>query len=197
MTMYSLPALFNPPPADSPVAKVPLSNPSPPIHLSLFRNVTNTSEIRKRIISGDKTVPECALINAATILEVFQIQMACTKALLLQQQNAMRTRSLYSEILFNLSPSSNINDSLKQFGVSDSSTSLLVVMLGPEPSNEVKSRVSSLIAGEQVGLEVLPTLTDLPLVSKIYKAANGPKGSLERGQLLAIVVGAMALKGHT
>ncbi|KAJ3291756.1 hypothetical protein HK104_005824 [Borealophlyctis nickersoniae] len=87
-----------------------------------------------------------------------------------------------------------ISDSIKQFGVSDKTTSILVVMLGEPPSDEDKQNIAALIQGEQVGLDALPELTDLGRVSKIYKAGSP---SSDRGELLALVVGAMALKGHT
>ena len=43
------------------------------------------------------------------VLDVCQIQLSCARALLAQKQNTMKTRSLYSEILFNMSPSANVS----------------------------------------------------------------------------------------
>ncbi|TPX72977.1 hypothetical protein SpCBS45565_g00080 [Spizellomyces sp. 'palustris'] len=194
MQTVKLPPLFTPPAPDSPVPSVPFATPLPDIHVTLFRNIRNAIDVRNLVIKGDPRVPECVLINAATIVDVFQIQMACTKALLHQQQGIMRTRSLYSEILFNLSPTNNISDAIRQFGISDTTTAVAVVMVGMQaPPEEVRLRLLTLIEGEPIPLSQLQEFTDLPLINRIYKTGNA---AADRGQTLALVVGAMALKGH-
>ena len=42
-------------------------------------------------------------------MDTFQIQMACTRALLNERQGKMKTRSVFSEVLYSLSPLSSVN----------------------------------------------------------------------------------------
>ncbi|RKO90411.1 kinase binding protein CGI-121-domain-containing protein, partial [Blyttiomyces helicus] len=142
------------------------------IHLCLFTNVRNAAELKRKIMSADPSMPASVMINPAPvrnlrflILDAFQIQLACAKALQMQQQGAMRTRSIYSEILFNLSPSSNINDAIKQFGIADSHQSILVVFVGGN-TKENEDRLKAIIEGDPAPLDGLSQLTDVALLNK-------------------------------
>ncbi|KAJ3188559.1 hypothetical protein HK101_009066 [Irineochytrium annulatum] len=144
----------------------------PPIHLLLFKDVQNAAEVKQQIIksatAGDDDVPECVMLNAASILDLFQIQVACTKALLAQHQSSMKTKTLYSEILFNLSPNNNISESLKWFGLGSGVKAVLVGFVGKEPPPEdAVRRVKDLIKGDLVPLETLPSLRDMKLIKKV------------------------------
>ncbi|KAJ3020704.1 hypothetical protein HKX48_000368 [Thoreauomyces humboldtii] len=214
MEAIELPPLFIAPSAASPMQSVPLPTASHAMHVALFTEVQNAKEVRALIIKGDPLVPDMALINAATLVDLFQVQMACVKALLQQEQGNMRTRSLYSEVLFNLSPTTNISDAIRQFGVADASTALLAVMLGHDaPSSEVQQRLTSLIRGKVIPAGRIPEFTERKIINKvrerrvdqhgwpgaetvfvqIYKTGNAPD---DPKQLSALVIGAMALKGH-
>ena len=61
----------------------------------------------------------------------------------------MRTRSVNTEVLFNLSSSSNISDSLQRLGVGDGDTEMLVV--GVDSDLE---EVRGVVAGDTLGLTV-------------------------------------------
>ncbi|KAI9089806.1 kinase binding protein CGI-121-domain-containing protein [Phlyctochytrium arcticum] len=194
MESIPLPALFAPPPADSPHSSVALPPPLPAIHCALFTNVNNSADIKQKVIKGDPSVPICAMLNAQKIIDIFQIQMACLRAVQNERQGTMKARTLYAEVLFSLSPTVNINDALRQFGIADNATSLLVVLVQDDaPDAETLNELSALIAGDATPIERLPELSDLPAIRKTYKLSNTVS---DREEMLALIIGAMAIKGN-
>ncbi|TPX33650.1 hypothetical protein SmJEL517_g03535 [Synchytrium microbalum] len=140
-------------------------------------------------------MPLSCIIDARMVLDIFELQLACIRALLAQRQETMKTRSLYSEILFNMSPISNITESLKQFGVSDSTSSLIHLFIGDEaPSDEDVDVADSLIQGNQAPVTELSECCDMNLIRKLYKLSDIQQG---RDVAFKNVVNAMALKGFS
>ena len=76
----------------------------------------------------------------------------------------MRTRSVNTEVLFNLSSSSNISDSLQRLGVGDGDTEMLVV--GVDSDIE---EVRGVVAGDWVELGRLASLLDKNALTKLHK----------------------------
>ncbi|KAJ3177932.1 hypothetical protein HDU87_004214 [Geranomyces variabilis] len=191
-----LPPLFAPPPADVPLATVPLAGDgSPPyvMYIQPFTDVQNAAEVKKLLMAGDPRVPEMTLVDASNILDIFQLQLACTKALLSQRDNTMTTRTLYAEILFNLCPTNKISEAFRKFGIADTSTAVLAVMVGQQPpSAEIQNMLATLIKGTPVGVDSVPGLADVKAVNKIFKLGSGQR---TRNETLSLVIGTMALKG--
>ena len=76
----------------------------------------------------------------------------------------MRTRSINTEILFNMSSSTNIRDSLNQFGGQDSDTTFLVASLDKEL--DVAKEV---IEGEWGDINDLSKQINEKLLTKLHK----------------------------
>ncbi len=55
--------------------------------------------------------PEAALIRASMLPDLFCLHVAAHKALLAQQRGKLTTRSLHSELVFNLSGSKHVSGS--------------------------------------------------------------------------------------
>ncbi|KAJ3165888.1 hypothetical protein HDU88_003763 [Geranomyces variabilis] len=196
MHAIPLPPLFAPPPANVPLASVPLAGDgSPPyvMYIQPFTRIQNAAEVKKLLVAGDPRVPQMALVDASNILDIFQLQLACTKALLSQQDNTMTTRTLYAEILFNLCPTNKISEAFRKFGIADTSTAVLAVMVGQQPpSGEIQSMLANLIKGTPVGVESVPELADVKAINKIFKLGSEQR---TRSETLSLVIGTMALKG--
>ncbi|TPX46858.1 hypothetical protein SeLEV6574_g02992 [Synchytrium endobioticum] len=193
LTTVDLFSLFNPPGPDHPLSTVELPPSLPKLHLALYRDVSNGQSIRESIIKA--IMPLSCIVDARLVLDVCQIQLACARALLAQQQDTMKTRSLYSEVLFNMSPSSNISDSLKQFGVSDSTKSLILLFVGDDlPSAQDLRVADSKIQGRQVPISEMDQCCDMKLLQKIFKLSDS---QLSREIALKNLINAMALKGYT
>lgn len=132
-----------------------------------------------------------ALINPRMLVDPFQVLVAANKAVHLQSIGKMKTRSLYSEIIFNLLPTNNISEAFKRFGISDADDSVLVVLVTTDDEMQVLAEVREHVDGQQVSLAELPTLTDLTQIRKLYKVTPQEE---KIGSLLDSVVCKMATK---
>ncbi|KAJ3415156.1 hypothetical protein HDV05_005436 [Chytridiales sp. JEL 0842] len=167
------------------------------IHLALYNSVSNAAQLKKLIIAGDPSIPECVMVNPKMVMDPFQVQMACTRALLNQTQGKLKTRTLLSEILYSFSPSTNISEAMKLFGVSDKMKAILVVVLGgKEVPSESFEKLERAIKGSIVPIEDLEKLTDWEGMQKVYKFNENPTTELSKEDILSVVVGSIALKGY-
>ncbi|XP_030760442.1 EKC/KEOPS complex subunit TPRKB-like [Sitophilus oryzae] len=136
------------------------------ITMQLFENVKNTSELRKKAMSGKL---ECCLIKSNLIFDPFQVVVAANKALTHKKRT---TKSNYTEILFNLSLSSNITQSLQTFGVADSDTNILVVVISKKNDTDSAKEIFSEIDGDILDISELSCINDRLAIKKLYKISD-------------------------
>ncbi|KAG8705267.1 hypothetical protein FRC09_003068 [Ceratobasidium sp. 395] len=188
------------------------------LHIALFTNVQNAPELRARLIKAatlegeegerEREAVNFAFVDAPPIASLSHLQTAIQQATLASTDGSMKTKTVHSEILWALNNSNNISESIKRFGVSDSSKSLFAVRVcGPELSIEsVLEGMKAAVQGEEVPLERLDEITDWSLVCKYYKVSNDPavveqtkgqKGELSdnaKATIKEIVVSSVAMK---
>ncbi|CAE6514352.1 unnamed protein product [Rhizoctonia solani] len=190
------------------------------VHIALFTNVQNAPELRSRLIKAstmegeegekEREAVNFAFVDAAPIASLLHLQTAIQQATLASTDGALRTKTVHSEILWALNSGNNISESIKRFGVSDSSKSLFAVRVaGPELSiDDVLASMKAAVQGDEIPLEALAEITDWSLVCKYYKVSNDPavvestKGNKEPKQLSdeakstinEIVVSSVAMK---
>ncbi|XP_048742816.2 EKC/KEOPS complex subunit TPRKB-like [Ostrea edulis] len=138
------------------------------ITLMLFSNVENAAEIRKCVMSGEF---EAALLKTAMILEPFQVIVAANRAIHLQRVKKMMTKNVHSEVLFSLSPSKNISDSFRKFGLADNDTSMFVVIVN-DTDGATCQAVTSKVKGQLTDIVEVGKYSDLPTIKKIYKISE-------------------------
>uniref|UniRef100_A0A9J8ACH6 EKC/KEOPS complex subunit TPRKB n=2 Tax=Cyprinus carpio TaxID=7962 RepID=A0A9J8ACH6_CYPCA len=154
----------------------------------LFKDVKNATELRKMAVNGEI---KGALINPSMVVDAFQILVAANKAVHLHKNGKMKTRSLYSEIIFNLSPTNNISEAFKRFGISDSDSAVLIVLVHNKDETLSVDDIISKVDGQQVAVDRVSDFTDVAKIKKLYKVAPQEE---ECGSLLDAVVCRMAMK---
>ncbi|KAF5906795.1 EKC/KEOPS complex subunit TPRKB, partial [Clarias magur] len=100
------------------------------------------------------------------VLDPFQALLAANKAVHVQKIGKMKTRSLYSEIIFNLSPTNNISEAFKRFGISDNDNAVLIVLVHNTEEAYNKDDILSKVDGQQIPADQISTLSDLAKIKK-------------------------------
>ena len=131
------------------------------LHLGLVTNVTNTEEVRQKVIKGELN---CTIIRSSLVPSTLVVATAANKACLAQHRGNMKTRSINTEILFNMSSSTNISDSLNKFGGQDSDTTFLVASV----DNDL-SAAKEVINGDWIETDNLENQVNIELLSKVHK----------------------------
>lgn len=80
-----------------------LFSPSYTVYLLYFTQVKNAKQIQENLEKFD-----CAFINPRLVVSVQQILFACNRALFEKFNNTSKTQSLYSDVIYYMSPSSNV-----------------------------------------------------------------------------------------
>ena len=81
---------------------------------------------------------DATIINAELVPDLFQIYVAANKAWLSDSNGKKLTRTIHTEVLYNLSPSKSVTESLKIFGIQDSTKDLIALVFKPEIIQELK-----------------------------------------------------------
>ncbi|BGP39107.1 hypothetical protein JCM10450v2_003060 [Rhodotorula kratochvilovae] len=163
------------------------------IHLALFAPIQNAAELRKRLVTAstlpadeagdsERRAVDFAFVDARMITSRLHVLTAVQQALLARADDSLKTKTLHSEVLWMLEPGTNITDSLKHFGLSPSTSSLLLVHIAPTaatPADEraagedVLRRMETVVQGPMVALDALGRSEggglDEKVVRKVYK----------------------------
>jgi len=144
----------------------PFDSTTPPIHLRvcLFRNVVNAADLRKLLAEGKL---QCSLIRAEMVLEIFQLLAAANKAIFCQARGKLSTKNVHSEIVYALSPTKNITESLLTFGIQDTSQDVLVAIVGDVKGDKL-TEVGKKIKGRPSPLSQLQAIANYDLVKHVY-----------------------------
>ncbi|KAG2035354.1 CGI-121-domain-containing protein [Suillus americanus] len=181
------------------------------VHVALFDDVTNAAAIRSRIVQAarnlsvdgntEREAVNFAFIDARLISSPLHLQTAIYQALLSQAQGQLRTKTVHSEILWALNPTNNITEAIRRYGVSDESTTLIVVRVDVSNTPDLQRRMCDITQGRMVPFQALGQMTNWSIIKKHYKldsesALKEVQGNLDRERSIIdnIVVSSVAMK---
>ncbi|EKD18171.1 uncharacterized protein L3040_007654 [Drepanopeziza brunnea f. sp. 'multigermtubi'] len=179
--------------------------PSHDLHIALYHKVTNAAFLHQQLLAGN-TDFEYALVDASVILSKLHILAAAYRAVNDMLENRLRSRNVHSEMVFSLSPNNNIAESFRRFGLTPTTSSLLVLKLStpthPFLASAVQAHLASAIDGEAVPLtdDSLRAVTDVARVRKLYKlnaAGAGGGGGGKKKMKDAGVIGGVVDGGRS
>ncbi|KAE8133068.1 kinase binding protein CGI-121-domain-containing protein [Aspergillus pseudotamarii] len=181
-----------------------------PVHVAIYRDVQNAPFLRQQLISGNSDF-EYAFIDASMVLSRAHVSSAIFRAVNDYLNERLKSRNVHSEIVFSFSPTNNIADSFRKFGISDSTKDLLVVKVSVTPEithDSVAAHLAQSVEGSPVPFndETLAEIADVAKIKKAYKLGALPSapagqvngaGSSDDVRLENSIIGAIALRGAT
>ncbi|KAH7721888.1 Kinase binding protein [Aphelenchoides avenae] len=138
------------------------------LRVCIFRDVKNAVELGQLVRRGEI---DAALIRAEMVAEPFILLAAANRAIHQAAHNRMYTRSLSAELIYSLSPTRNITDSLNTFGISDDSRNLIVAIFDDERGSKMV-KLAKQIDGTPTPLETLHEIVDIPAIKKVYHVSD-------------------------
>ncbi|KAL7746362.1 hypothetical protein RI367_008292 [Sorochytrium milnesiophthora] len=169
------------------------------VHVGLYTDVSNAAQLKQQVMSKSPPadLDNVVLIDARMIVDIRQCLAALHRAVHQRYYAKMKTRTIGSELMYCLSPVTNIATSLKTFGLSDDTTAVLAVkFVDDEQTNTVDASTAGIArmlsrGTTQVDLDQLPQVCDRAKVAACYKVPD----ELSSEQVLQFIVECIALKG--
>lgn len=100
------------------------------IYLSYHDNVSTETlvTVKEQLIKRNEKYDYCFL-STSNIVSLKQLRSALFTAVRKYKQDNMKASSVYTEVIYSLSPVNNINEALKRFGVDVSRSDIIVVKI--------------------------------------------------------------------
>ena len=128
--------------------------------VGLFFNIHNSAQLKTEL----KDL-QCSLVNPRLVLGTGHLLLAACRALQARRLEKLKTNNVFLDLVYYLSPNSNIRESLMKYGVQDESSQLFLVTLGPEQFESVRGKID----GELVSVEEHAKIVDLEKIGKDFK----------------------------
>ncbi|PYH90507.1 CGI-121-domain-containing protein [Aspergillus ellipticus CBS 707.79] len=184
--------------------------PSMAVHVAVYRDVQNAPFLRQQLLSANSEF-EYAFIDASVVLSRTHALSAVFRAANDFMNGRLKSRNVHSEIVFSLNPTTNIAESFRKFGITDSTKDLLVIKVSVTPEithDSVAAHLNQYVEGTPVPFddETLSKIADVAKIKKAYKLGtlntappNQANGTHDDGmkRLELSVLGAIALRGAT
>lgn len=134
--------------------------PSYKVLVELYTDVNNSASLKKSY-----TLFNCALINASMVSSMKHLLCSINKALYNLSQGRMKTTNIFREIVYCMSASGSINNTLSKFGVGEDTRNILVICFEISDLGIIRSAID----GTYTSLEVLSEYTDVEAITKEFE----------------------------
>ena len=132
--------------------------------VKFMRNVQNGSDIKEKLIKGEI---DATIVNASLIPDVLQLYVAANKSALSESKGSKLTKTIHTEVLYNLSPTKKVRESLKVFGIDDNVKDLLILVFDDESGAKMSS-VLKLVHGDLTDMSELEEAVDWSKIAKMH-----------------------------
>ncbi|KAF4124839.1 EKC/KEOPS complex subunit CGI121/TPRKB [Geosmithia morbida] len=175
------------------------------VHLALFRDVRNATFLHSQLLALNLDF-EYGLVDASVIVSRQHLLAAVFKAVTSSATDTLKTPNVHSEIVASLSPSKNIAEAYRRFGISPNTKDLIVVKVIKDDSlsaEKISAHLASHVEGSWVPVtdEGIAAATNMTKILKYYKLnglnwMNSIKDTkAKHKEIEMLVLGAMALHG--
>ena len=147
------------------------------IYVGLFREVENAPELKEKIKEMD-----CCLLNPKLVVSIEHVLLAVTRALQSAANSTSKTNSLFLDVVYYLSGSSNIRQTLQKFGICNESNSVVMVCFKLEAFNNALG----VIKGTLANFKNIVEERDLGKITHEFKLKNC-EVALPNGEELAVL----------
>jgi len=107
------------------------------VELLFFSDVTNSKEVKDLLLSGEL---ECTVVDSRMVVDVFQVMVAVQMAHHASLTGKLSTKTVHSEVLYNLSAMRSISTAFKTFGFDENLKQMLIICLGAQRTTLDKIR---------------------------------------------------------
>uniref|UniRef100_A0A1I8INR0 EKC/KEOPS complex subunit CGI121 n=2 Tax=Macrostomum lignano TaxID=282301 RepID=A0A1I8INR0_9PLAT len=118
-----------------------MSVPNVTISMRLFQALKNPAEVHTAAIQGHLAG---ALVSTELVYDSLHLLTAANQALAHQSESRMATKSIHTELLYCLSPTKNISQSLAKFGMNSSTASVVAVLFHPQSADNPSTSLDGL-----------------------------------------------------
>ncbi|KAL5506148.1 hypothetical protein EMCRGX_G007727 [Ephydatia muelleri] len=156
------------------------------ITLALFADVRNASKLRSDATNG---AVSAAMLDPTLLTSPFHVLVAVNKALVQKEQLQTKTKNIYSEIIYNLSQSTNISSAFRKFAIKDASENVLLVILHSSRDGHEVNDVVCAVEGTEVNVNSISSFSDTEAIAKEYQisACESEISGLENSVVTRIV----------
>ena len=128
----------------------------------VFKSLTDALQLQQ---AASAICSRIAVVDLSYVVSFFHLHLAVYKALLNETQGHMKTTSIASEVLYSLSPSTEISEAIEEYSITEKTTSVAFILIdSPEgsaeaclPIAEFRSHILRLCGdGDGKGIEVDP-----------------------------------------
>eukprot|EP00918_Siedleckia_nematoides_P050110 GHVU01109666.1.p1 GENE.GHVU01109666.1~~GHVU01109666.1.p1 ORF type:complete len:188 (+),score=19.09 GHVU01109666.1:85-648(+) len=158
--------------------------------LTLFSPVRNAEELAKYAMNANcgNEAPRVRafhlFIDAKMIISATHVALAIIRALRAEESGLMKTRALHTEVLYQLSTTTNISESLSTYGLTGSTDAIVLATI--DASTEEAELLSEMIQGEKtLSIESLSTAPSAEMLKAVKCSAE--EASLSGGVEAAVI----------
>ncbi|KRZ70377.1 TP53RK-binding protein [Trichinella papuae] len=134
------------------------------LRICLFREVKNANHLLAELRNGKITG---SLIKAELVHSTFQLLAAANRALHASKHEKMITKNVHTELIYSLSPTTSISDSLLTFGINENTTDIIAALVG-DSSGDCLTKLLKVIKGKSVPLKELKNVTNVSKIKEVY-----------------------------